>query len=150
MNKDDLLNLVYDSCELLDAENFDAWLNLCAEEFKYQIRTYSDELGKDMVWMNQDKAGMAHIFKNVRNHERYTGRLRRQITMTRIRSADSQSATVSSAVVVYHTEINGVTQLYAIGTYKDQLKQAQGGLQLVGREVVLETRRLAFGSHVPV
>lgn len=150
MSKDDLLNLVYDSCELLDAENFEAWLNLCAEEFKYQIRTYSDELGKEMIWMNQDKAGMAHLFKNVKNHERYTGRLRRQVTMARVRSADAQSVTVSSAVAVYHTEINGVTQLYAIGTYKDRVRQAQGGLQLVGREVVLETRRLAFGSHVPV
>lgn len=150
MNKDNLLDLVYDSCELLDAENFDAWLDLCAEEFKYQIRTFSDELGKEMVWMNQDKAGMAHIFKNVKNHERYTGRLRRQATMTRIRAVDAQLATVSSAIAVYHTEINGITQLYAIGTYKDQLKQTPGGLQLVSREVVLETRRLAFGSHVPV
>lgn len=150
MVKDEVIDLIYSSCALLDEERFDEWLKLCAHEFSYLITTYSDELGRHMTWMNQDKSGMAHVFENVRNHERYTGRLRRHVTMLRVTTDEAKRASVQSAVAVYHTESNGVSQLYAIGSYHDEVKNIEGQLLLVKREVVLDTRRLAFGSHVPV
>lgn len=150
MKREDVTDLIYDSCALLDVELFDDWLNLCANEFAYLITTYSDELGKEMIWMTQDKSGMAHVFGNVKNHERYTGKLRRHLSMPRIKVSNEKLVSVSSPVAVYHTETNGVSQLYAIGSYRDVVQESQGRLLLARREVVLDTRRLVFGSHVPI
>lgn len=150
MTKDDVIETIYRTCELLDRENFDEWLDLCGTEFKYLITTFSDELGHEMTWMVQDKPGMAHVFSNVENHERYTGKLRRHVSMARVVLHDARRASVESAVAVYHTELNGVSQLYAIGTYKDEIHDIDGRLRLVSRHVVLDTRRLPFGPHVPV
>jgi methanesulfonate monooxygenase small subunit len=149
MNRDAITDLIYDASRLLDDEHFDEWLNLCAPDFGYRITTFSDELGKAMTWMQQDKAGMAHVFSNVKSHERYTGRLRRHVSMPRVR-ADGGVAAVTSAVAVYHTETNGVTQLYAIGLYRDLVKEIDGRVLFAQREVNLDTRRLPFGSHVPI
>ena len=149
MNKDRLTDVIYDASVLLDDERFDDWLALCAGEFEYRIVTYSDELGKSMTWMQRDKAGMAHIFANVKSHERYTGKLRRHVSMPRV-TTDGDKAAVSTAVAVYHTETNGVTQLYATGLYRDVLKELEGRVLFVERQVNLDTRRLPFGSHVPI
>jgi 3-phenylpropionate/cinnamic acid dioxygenase small subunit len=150
MSNDKVIDLIYDSCALLDQERFDEWLALCGPQFTYRITTYSDELSRMMTWMDQDKPGMAHIFANANKHERYTGRLRRHVSMLRVTAGRGDVAEVKSAVAVYHTELNGVSELYAIGAYHDQVQRSDGALLLARREVVLDTRRLAFGPHVPM
>lgn len=149
MNNNSIIELIYDASSLLDEENFDQWLELCSSDFGYRITAFSDELGKPMTWMQQDKSGMAHVFSNVRNHERYSGRLRRHVSMPRI-SINGEVASVASVVAVYHTETNGATQLYAIARYRDVVKEITGRMFLAEREVYLDTRRLPFGSHVPI
>jgi 3-phenylpropionate/cinnamic acid dioxygenase small subunit len=147
---DDILALIYDASALLDEERFDDWLALTAPDFTYMISTHSDELKKRMVWMDQDHAGLKHLFTNVNRHERYTGRLRRHVAMTRKAGAEQGAELYTSAVAIYHTELNGVTQLYGTGRYHDRIVRIDGIPRLLRREIDLDTRRLAFGPHLPL
>lgn len=148
MIDDDVTDLIYRSSSLLDEENFAGWLALCDADFRYRIMTYSDELRRNMIWLDKERQDLVHLFENVNQHERYTGRLRRHISMLRVENTHGGALSVRSEVAVYHTELNGVTQLYAIGTYHDGLVRADGGLRLALREVELHTRRVPFGPHV--
>ena len=147
---DEMFELIYDASALLDEERFDDWLELCAPGFTYQISTFSDELRRRMVWMDQDRDGLAHLFANVNRHERYTGRLRRHVSMSRRIGDTGDAETFTSAVAIYHTDLNGVTQLYATGRYHDRIVRQAGKPCLLRREIDLDTRRLAFGPHLPL
>jgi methanesulfonate monooxygenase small subunit len=143
--------LIYTGCRLLDEERFEEWLKLCQPGFTFRITAFSDELAKQVVWMRQDRAGLATIFANVKRQERHTGRLRRHVCMVALEEASANgTALVRSSLAVYHTELNGVTQLYAIGNYCDKVIAEGDVLRLAEREVALDTRRLAFGPHLPI
>ncbi|MBN9427360.1 MAG: hypothetical protein J0H09_12715 [Burkholderiales bacterium] len=151
MKSTQLTEFLYRNAELLDQERFDDWLAQCAENFHYRITTFSDELGRQMDWMDKDKAGMTQVLTNANKHERYTGRLRRHLSMPRIDvEPGGQGLHVSTALATYHTEVNGVTSLYAIGSYIDEIREIDGRFALASRVVQLDTRRLAFGPHVPL
>ena len=49
-----LAALVYESCDLLDASEFDQWMQLCVPDFRYRISTYSHEIRKEMLWADYD------------------------------------------------------------------------------------------------
>tara|TARA_B100000676_G_scaffold138019_1_gene136641 strand:- start:1804 stop:1980 length:177 start_codon:yes stop_codon:yes gene_type:complete len=56
ISDEQITRLVYRSCLRLDAEDFEAYLELFAPEFEYRISNYSVEIRKDQRWMdvNQD------------------------------------------------------------------------------------------------
>ena len=150
MSKQAIEELLYKSTRLIDDENFRDFLELCGPDFTYTISTFSDELGTDMIWWHKDKEGMAHAVSNANNHERYTGTLRRHVSMVRIVASDDGCHDVESAVAVYHTEVNGVTSLYAVGLYNDKISVQGETARFLKRETVLDTRRLTHGPHIPV
>lgn len=141
---------IYSNADLLNQEQFDSWLEQCSTEFSYRITTFSEELGRPMDWMDKDKGGLAHYLQNANNHERYTGRLRRHLSMPRVTQKADSSFEVRTAVAIYVTEMNGETALYGIGSYVDSVKSEASGLRLTARIVNLDTRRLQFGPHVPI
>jgi 3-phenylpropionate/cinnamic acid dioxygenase small subunit len=147
---EDVLALIYDAGALLDEERFEDWLGLMAPGFTYMISTHSDELRKRMVWMDQDDAGLRHLFANVNRHERHTGRLRRHVALSRKVGGEEGAELYASPVAIYHTELNGVTQLYGTGRYHDKIVRIDGKARLLRREIDLDTRRLAFGPHLPL
>lgn len=150
MSKHAIEELLYKSTRLIDDENFGDFLELCDPEFTYTISTFSDELGTEMIWWHKDKEGMAHAVSNADNHERYTGTLRRHVSMVRVLGSDNDRHDVESAVAVYHTEVNGVTTLYAVGLYNDKISVLGETARFLKREAVLDTRRLTHGPHIPV
>lgn len=143
-------DLIYDSCALLDDERFDDYVALCAPEFTYRITAYSEELRKSMEWMYQTRENLLELLKAVETHEVAIAHLRRVASMVRIGDVEDGIVPVRSTVSVYHTWYDGDTRLFAIGTYKDRITTYGSSPLLASREVVLDTRRLASGSHIPI
>lgn len=143
-------DLIYDSCALLDDERFDDYIALCAPEFTYRITAYSEELRKPMEWMYQTRENLLELLKAVETHEVAIAHLRRVASMVRIGDVEDGIVPVRSTVSVYHTWYDGDTRLFAIGAYKDRIKTYGSSPLLASREVVLDTRRLASGSHIPI
>jgi methanesulfonate monooxygenase subunit beta len=141
--------LVYRSCLALDARDYKAFLALCDEDFRYTISTYSPEIRKEMVWLDQDRKGMETLFTNLPRHNSDHSPLTRHATVYTVEEK-GVGAEVVSALQVFKTELDGgATELFAVGRFHDTVKLNGDGPRLARRVVRLDTRLLGYGYHIP-
>jgi len=141
--------LVYRSCLALDAKDYKAFLALCEEDFRYTISTYSPEIRKEMVWLDQDRKGMETLFTNLPRHNSDHSPLTRHATVYTVEEKGA-GAEVVSALQVFKTELDGgATELFAVGRFYDTVKFKGAGARLARRVVRLDTRLLGYGYHIP-
>ena len=143
-----LAALVYKSCDLLDANDYDAWMELCASDFRYRISTYSHEIRKEMLWADYDLAELDTLFKGIPGQLVVLGTYRRHVGQCREVERDDRFSRLESSLVVYHTDLQGSSNLFAVAKYIDIIEIGSDRLLLSDREVRLETRLLDFGPHV--
>lgn len=152
MNLDKSISeLVYRSCALLDDMDFDAYLQLCAPEFRYRIVAWSPELRKQMVWKDIDKEELKHHLDLVPKHVRDKSSLARFPTVYTISySEGGKEASVVSGLQVFKTKLDGgETKLYGVARINDVVKLEGGAVKLLSRELRMETRQLGTGSQFP-
>ena len=138
------------SARRLDAEDFAGYMALCAPAFHYRITAYSREIRKDMIWLDQDRAGMAALLDMVPQHLRRLGGLFRQVSVETFEAGDGGLLAVFSSVLVINTDLEGRSTLFAAGRYHDKVDITGKAPLLAARTVHLETRDLGIGSHVPI
>jgi methanesulfonate monooxygenase small subunit len=139
--------LVYRSCLALDTKDYQAFLALCDEDFRYTISTYSPEIRREMVWLDHDRKGMETLFTNLPRHNSDHSPLTRHATVYTV-DVESSNASVVSALQVFKTELDGgATQLFAVGRFHDTVNLQK--MKLARRVVRLETRLLGYGYHIP-
>ncbi len=151
----------------LDDEDFAGFLALCTSDFRYEARSWSPELRKWMTWLAQSRSELEALLAALPEHLRRRGRLLRQLGPTIIDSepavaGESGNGAVTGALLattsfaVFHTDPEGRTRLWVVGRYRDRIipgaaaGAASNGVRLASREVVLDTRDLGIGSHVPI
>ena len=104
-------DLVYKSCILLDAARYDEWLDLLEPDFRYRIVAHSEEIRKDMVWLDHDPEELKGLFKNLSSHIRVLGTYRRQVGVFEEVERSDDTIQINSSVVVYHTTPAGASKL---------------------------------------
>jgi methanesulfonate monooxygenase small subunit len=157
--KSSVRDVIYRACLFLDKEDFNGWLSLCAPEFSYVIKTYSPEIRKEMIWYEQDAAGLAKMVEMLPRHNTDHGRLTRHVTVYEVEIDEAKGeARATTSFACYRTMLDGInshldagdTQLFVIGKYYDRLRLGKDAPVFVERTVFLDTRRLDKGSHYPV
>lgn len=152
MDRVAIQDMVYQTCLLLDDRNFNAFLDLCDDNFRYSIATHSPEIRKNMIWLDHDKKGMQNLFTQLPRHNSDHSPITRHISVYKVEVAgDGNQASVVSALQVYKTDLDGgSTTLFAVGKYLDTVVRIDGGkLRLAKRVVKLDTRMLGIGYHIP-
>lgn len=139
-------------CQLLDAENYFEWLATCADDLEYSIRAYSPEIRNEVTWLEKDRKGLEVLFKQLPMHERYKGQFRRILGWTGSAGHDPAKRifAVESSLCVYHTDLHGASVLYCTAKYRDNFRFESGVPVMCSRMVLMDTRRLPFGSHIPI
>jgi methanesulfonate monooxygenase small subunit len=150
MTNDDISRLVYSTAVKLDVEDFKGFLRQCDQEFRYTIKTYSPELGREMTWLDHDQKGMKDLFAMLPQHVRMKGRFKRHVSVYSVDRDGNDRARAHSSVLLVHTDPDGVSKLFAAGQYEDVIDTSGDKPLLVERVVRLETRELGPGMHVPV
>jgi methanesulfonate monooxygenase small subunit len=141
--------LVYRSCLALDAGKYKTFLALCTPDFHYTVATYSPEIKREMVWLDQDRKGMETLFTNLPRHNSDHSPLTRHVTVYTVEANGSQAKVVST-LQVFRTQLDGgATELFAVGRFHDTVALDGGAPKLARRLVRLDTRQLGFGYHVP-
>lgn len=139
--------VVYKSCLALDAKDYKGFLALCDDEFRYTISTYSPEIRREMVWLDQDRKGMETLFTNLPRHNSDHSPLTRHATVYTVEEKAAGFEAIS-ALQVFKTELDGgATQLFAVGRFHDTVNFQN--MKLAKRVVRLETRLLGYGYHIP-
>ena len=149
VGNDDIRQLIGRSCLYLDQEDFASFMKLCAADFSYQIRVYSAEIRKDMVWMRHQRAAFETLAEVLPEHVRLLGTLMRHASVSMI-ERNGERASVTSSLVVMHTDPDGQSRLFAGGHYHDEIDISGENLLFVGRTVRLETRDIGIGWQAPI
>lgn len=150
MNNEAIHRLIYTSALKLDAEDFKGFLRQCGESFRYAIKTYSPELGKEMTWLDHGRKGMQGLFAMLPQHVRMKGKFKRHVSVYAIDHLEDGRVKAHSSVLLIHTDPDGVSKLFAAGQYFDVIEVSGEAPRLVERVVQLETRELGPGMHIPV
>lgn len=150
MTDDAVRALVYRSCLALDDEDFAAYLALCGEEMRYRIACYSPEIGKDVILMNHDRAGLAALFESLPDHIKLPGRLMRHASVYEIaRDRDGAVAAAKTSLVVIRTDPEGLSHVFTAGRYHDTIDVTRPVPMLTSRTMRLHTRDIGIGTEVP-
>ena len=139
------------SCLLLDDERFDDYLALWSPQGRYRITSWSPDLRKDLVLLDLPLPDYRQLLENVPMHERMSGTFSRHVTGQLIERPDGDdTARATSSLLVVHTDLEGVSRLYAAGRYVDDIELVHDDARIASREVRLDTRQLGTGSHIPM
>lgn len=136
------------SCLLLDEENFDEWLRMCAPAFNYKITVHSPDLNGEMCWLDLEREELSQLLATIPTQVRVPGTFFRSAGASFVAEESEERVHLVTPIVTYHTTPQGQTSLFAVCGYHDQLGAKEGELQLLDREVKLRTRLLDFGPHV--
>lgn len=149
---------LYTGCLLLDAQQYNAWLELAAPELNYRITAHSPEIRREMTWLEHDRQGLGALFELLpKHHVDHAQWQRHAVLYQLVQESPSELRTVTS-LVVHHTVLDvgdvhvdaGVTRVFAVGRYHDKWRLEQGRWLLSDRSVRLETRQLGIGTHLIV
>lgn len=143
--------LVYRSCMALDDRDWKGFLELCDEDFRYTITTYSPEIRKEMVWLDHDRNGLDTLLTNLPRHNSDHSPITRHATVyTVVAGAQDGTASVVSALQVFRTQLDGgASELFAVGRFHDAVRLNGSQPKLAKRVVRLDTRLLGYGYHIP-
>lgn len=147
---EDAKRLVALSCLLLDEEKFDDYLALYADGSRYAIRAYSPDLCKDLSLLDLDRPELATLFSNLRKHVRLPGRFLRLANSSLAEADGGDAVSLTTTVLVTHTDLEGVSRVFAAGRYFDKIEVRNGKALIKEREVRLDTRQFGPGSHIPL
>ncbi len=142
--------LIADGCRALDEERFQDFLRQCAPNFRYRIQVYSPEIRKQMIWLDLQLDEMRGMLDNVTRHLRTMDRLQRNIGLVTAKPADGALWDAECSFAAYATDRDGASRLFAVGRYRDKVDFGLDAPLLVARDVVLQTRDLGVGLHVPL
>ena len=150
---------IYRAAVMLDAQKWDEWLDLCADDFQYAIKAWSPEVNYDMTYLQHDRKALANMVKLLPKHNTDHSPLTRHTSVYTVDiSEDGRSANAVSSVVVHQNLLDGInshidageSRLFLVAKYLDAFTIENGKAMFLNREVRLETRRLDKGSHWPI
>ena len=158
--KESVVELIYDGCMAMNAEDWAGFLQLCEPEgFRYRITNYSPEILRTQCWMDRDFKGLKSVLDLLPKHNTDHSPLTRHATVYKVvPEGNAGEVRAHTQLAIYRTELDGSnshfdsgkTALWAIGRYEDRIRVGAGGARLLERNVVLGTRQIDIGSHLPL
>jgi 3-phenylpropionate/cinnamic acid dioxygenase small subunit len=144
-----LSRLIHLSGRLLDEEDFDHYAALFAENGEYRLETKAPQVAHPMTWVWLNRQELSDLLASAPKHVWNTG-LRSHLISVEEVNVDGDCAHSWAAFSVFHTDDDGVTQLYAVGRYEDRWQKAHDDWRLLKRVTRLQTRVLSPASAIPV
>jgi len=127
---------------LIDMAKFDEWLDLFAEECRYQIvprENFDRGLPAALVFCDS-RAMLEDRIRALREANKYNIHTDRHlIGLPRLLSPESEQLVVEAPFAVYQTDQEGETRLFATGLYRDRLACVGQRLKICDKLILLDT-----------
>jgi anthranilate 1,2-dioxygenase small subunit len=137
-----LLDLYAAYGALIDAAEYDAWLDLFAASCTYHImprENYERGLPAALVFCDS-RAVLEDRIRALREANRYNIHSDRHlIGLPRITGSDDEETRAEVPFAVYQTDQEGETRLFATGLYRDHITTEDGALKFRDKLVLLDT-----------
>jgi methanesulfonate monooxygenase subunit beta len=150
---------IYQASIVLDDQRWNDWLALCADNFTYEIKSWSPEINYDMTYLYATRKDLDSMVRLLPKHNTDHSPLTRHTSVYTVEvSPDGRTAHAISSVVVFQHLLDGTnshidsgeSRLFLVGKYYDQLQLEDSSVRFLSREVRLMNRRLDKGSHWPI
>ena len=150
-DRDAIRALVARSGHLLDAGEYDAYTELFSDGATYTLESDSPEIGRRMVWLHLDRDAMAQLLAEAPQHVHDLADRTHLITVDAIEfDAARTSAAVRSTFAVFRTTPEGVSAVYAVGSYSDRMAKSGSNWLISSRNAKVRTRMFASPTPVPL
>lgn len=150
-DREEIRTLVSRSARFLNEGRFSDFIALFAEDGRYTLEADSAEIGKRMIWLDLSRAELDALLAESPQHIHDLAGRKHLVTVQEIDfSDDGRSAETLSGFAVFRTDIDGRTEVYAVGGYEDVLSRTMDGWQITHRRVVVETRMFRTPTPTPL
>ena len=143
--------LVARSGQLLDAGEYGAYTELFSADAAYTLEADSPEIGRRMVWLHLDRDAMAQLLAEAPQHVHDLAGRTHLITVDAIEFDEEMAhAAVRSTFAVFRTTPEGVSAVYAVGSYSDRMERSGPNWLISSRNVKVATRMFAAPTPMPL
>lgn len=145
-------NFLYDEAELLDTRQFEAWLDLLAEDIRYwmpmrrNVKFDNQEHEntreqQDMNWFDEGKETLTQrvkqILTGVHWAEEPLSRVCHMVTNVRLTSVTPDELHVKSRFLIYRNRQQDETDIF-VGKREDVLRKIDGAWKIARRKIILD------------
>ena len=138
--------------ELLDTRQFNAWLNLLAEDIRYWMplasnRQYGDwdceytEEGRDLNWFDEGKFELEQRVRQIETGQHWAeepvSRTTHMFSNLQAAEAGGDMIDTRCRFLVYRNRTETETDFF-IGKRHDRLRRSEDGFQIAGRKIFLD------------
>jgi 3-phenylpropionate/cinnamic acid dioxygenase small subunit len=150
-DREEIRTLVSRSARFLNVGQFADFIALFAEDGHYTLEADSAEIGKRMIWLDLSRAELDALLAESPQHVHDLAGRKHLVTVQEIDFRDDgQTAQTLSGFAVFRTDIDGRTEVYAVGSYEDALSRTMDGWKIAHRRVVVETRMFRTPTPTPL
>ena len=143
--------LVARSGHLLDAGEYGAYVELYSADATYTLESDSPEIGRRMTWLHLDRDAMVQLLAEAPQHVHDLADRTHMITVDAIEFDEGlEHAAVRSTFAVFRTTQEGVSAVYAVGSYRDSMARYGSNWLISSRNVKVGTRMFASPTPVPL
>jgi len=139
--KEAAVDLLDDYAARIDDDRLEAWLDLFAEDCCYRIvpRENHDQDLPLPIMLCPNKNVLRDRIVSLRHANKYNLHYDRHIISgVRVRP-EGDGARIEANFVVYQTSLEGESQLFAVGRYRDRVRAEGGTLVFVDKLVILDS-----------
>jgi anthranilate 1,2-dioxygenase small subunit len=142
IDRDRIFDLLAQYGALIDAAQYEEWLGLFASECRYQVMPRENwQHGLPAALMFCDSRAMLEdrvlALRKANKYNIHTDR--HLIGLPRITDTQGSHVAVEASFVVFQTDVEGESRLFATGLYRDTLVFAGGELRIADKLVLLDT-----------
>lgn len=150
-DREEIRTLISRSARFLNEGRFTHYIGLFADDGRYTLEADSAEIGKRMIWLDLSRAELDALLEESPQHVHDLAGRKHLITVQEIEfSDDGARAEILSGFAVFRTDIDGRTEVYAVGNYEDVLSRSEAGWHIAARRVVVETRMFRTPTPTPL
>lgn len=134
--------LLAEYAQLIDDDRLEEWLELFTEDARYQViprENVEQELPASLM-LCTNKRMLRDRVTALRNANEYNLHYDRHVIGTvRVLPHREGEWRLHAAYAVYQTTLEGVSRLFSVGCYRDQVRMESGRLMFSEKKVVVDT-----------
>ena len=138
---------------LLDARDYEPWMDLFIEECAYQVKSSeNDERGFPLAALAFESKGMLrdriYGITNTLFHEPYYQR--HLVTNFRIRADEHEGYRVEANYLVCRTKTGELTEVYSTGTFRDRVVEIDGEYLFAEKRAIYDSELIPNSLIYPI
>lgn len=150
-DREDIRTLISRSVRSLNEGRFADFIALFADGGHYVLEADSAEIGKTMIWLDLDRNELDALLEESPQHVHDLAARKHMVTVEEVDFAvDGTAVEALSSFSVFRTNIDGRTEVYAVGNYEDQLVGGEDGWRIARRRVRVQTRMFRTPTPTPL